>query len=384
MNPDQLLPESTEEPKPLQPGRQGNGGRAFGRRNILKIAGVGGAALGAFSIASAAASGPGGGSTRAPAPAADPSWDKTFPRNPRVTHEKVSFPNRLGLTLVADLYTPQSAQSSGLMRALVVGHPFGGVKEQTSGLYAQTMAERGFVTIAFDASYNGESGGLPHSIASPEAFVEDFSAAVDYLGLHPLVDRERIGVLGVCGSGGFSLAAAQTDARMKAVATVSMYDMGRDRRQQLGDAWTEEQRREHVEQMSRQRWVEAEGGQKEYIVGTTETITADSPDVAKEFFDYYRTPRGQHPRSTTEMSMTSNGALMQFYPFQNLEWIAPRPVLLVHGEVANSRYFSEDAYAQAAEPKELYIVPDAGHVDLYDRVDLIPWDKLTFFFTESL
>ncbi|WP_105031944.1 alpha/beta hydrolase [Arthrobacter ruber] len=384
MNAQQLPPEAIPNTELTQPGRSGNDGRALGRRNILKLAGVGGAALGAFSIASAAASGPGGGSAPAPAPAVDPSWDKTFPRNPLVAHEKVTFPNRLGLTLVADLYTPQNASSSAPMRALVVGHPFGGVKEQTSGLYAQTMAERGFVTIAFDASYNGESGGLPHFIASPEAFVEDFSAAVDYLGRHPLVDRERIGVLGVCGSGGFSIAAAQTDTRMKAVATVSMYDMGRDRRQQLGDTWTQQQRREHVEQMSRQRWIEAEGGPTEYIVGTPATITADSPDVAKEFYDYYRTPRGQHPRSTTEMSMTSNGALMQFYPFDNIEWIAPRPVLLVHGEVANSRYFSEDAYAQAAEPKELYIVPGAGHVDLYDRVDLIPWDKLTFFFNENL
>ncbi|WP_411733115.1 alpha/beta hydrolase [Paeniglutamicibacter sp.] len=343
------------------------------RRQILKLAGIGGMALGTLSITGAAASRTG-----------ESTWDKTFPRSNRVNHEKVSFTNRLGITLVADLYTPKNAKRSKPSRALIVGHPFGGVKEQTSGLYAQTMAERGFVTVAFDASYNGESGGKPHHIASPEAFVEDFSAAMDYLGLHPLVDRERIGVLGVCGSGGFSIAAAQIDTRMKAIATVSMYDMGRDRRQHLGDTMTEAERRQEVDAMSKQRWIEAEGGQKEYVVGTPETITDDSPDVAKEFYDYYRTPRGQHPRSTTEMSLTSNGALMQFFPFQNIEWISPRPILLVHGEVANSRYFSEDAYQRAAEPKEIYIVPGAGHVDLYDRVNIIPWDKLDSFFKKNL
>lgn len=374
MNPSQNAPNRVN----TSPDAQG-----IGRRHMLKLAGIGGATLTGLSVSGAAASASAGSDASAEA-RIDPSWDKTFPRSPRVNHEKVSFTNRLGITLVADLYTPRNARPARPSRALIVGHPFGGVKEQTSGLYAQTLAERGFITIAFDASYNGESGGSPHFIASPEAFVEDFSAAMDYLGLHPLVDRERIGVLGVCGSGGFSLAAAQIDTRMKAVATVSMYDMGRDRRQQLGDTWTEADRRDHIAQMSQQRWIEAEGGEKEYIVGTPETITADSPDVAKEFYDYYRTPRGQHPRSTTEMSMTSNGALMQFYPFQNLEWIAPRPVLFIHGEVANSRYFSEDAHQRAAEPKELYIVPGAGHVDLYDQVELIPWDKLESFFTDNL
>ncbi|WP_459642300.1 alpha/beta hydrolase [Kineococcus sp. NUM-3379] len=316
--------------------------------------------------------------------ASEESWDKTFPRSDLVTHEKVGFRNRLGIRLVADLYTPAGLDRTTRAPAIIVGHPFGGVKEQTSGLYAQTMAERGFVTLAFDASYNGESSGRPHAIASPEAFVEDFSAAVDYLGLHPRVDRDRIGVIGVCGSGGFSLAAAQIDPRMKAVATVSMYDMGRDRRQQLGDTMTEAQRRQHLVDIGQQRWAEAEGWPTEYVIGTPEQITADSPDVAEEFYDYYRTPRGHHPRSTTEMSLNSNGALMQFFPFDHLDWISPRPLLLIHGEIANSRYFSEDAYARASEPKELHIVPGAGHVDLYDRVELIPWDKLTSFFTQNL
>jgi fermentation-respiration switch protein FrsA (DUF1100 family) len=372
---------SDNMPSPTTPDNPDDQGTK--RRQILKVAGIGGMALGTLAITGAASSerGPGDSASRK---TGGNSWDKTFPRSTRVNHEKVAFTNRLGITLVADLYTPKNAKRSKPSRALIVGHPFGGVKEQTSGLYAQTMAERGFVTVAFDASYNGESGGKPHHIASPEAFVEDFSAAMDYLGRHPLVDRERIGVLGVCGSGGFSIAAAQIDTRMKAVATVSMYDMGRDRRQHLGDTLTEDQRRQEVDAMSKQRWIEAEGGQKEYVVGTPETITDASPDVAKEFYDYYRTPRGQHPRSTTEMSLTSNGSLMQFFPFQNIEWISPRPILLVHGEVANSRYFSEDAYQRAAEPKELYIVPGAGHVDLYDRVNLIPWDKLTSFFKENL
>jgi uncharacterized protein len=344
-----------------------------GRRNLLKLTGVGAAALGVLAVTNGTAFAQ-----------ANLAWDKTFPKSDRVDHQKVSFYNRLGITLVADMYVPKNLERSRRHPALVVGHPFGGVKEQTSGLYAQTMAERGFITLAHDASYNGESGGQPHFIASPEAFVEDFSAAVDFLGVHPRVDRNRIGVIGICGSGGFALSAAQIDPRMKAIATVSMYDMGRDRRQGLGDTMSEADRRKALEDIAAQRWVEAEGGQKTYIIGTPETITADSPDVAKEFYDYYRTPRGHHPRSTSAMSLTSNGALMQFYPFEHVNTISPRPILLIAGEVANSRYFSEDAFARAAEPKELHIVPGAGHVDLYDRVNLIPWDKLQSFFDQHL
>jgi fermentation-respiration switch protein FrsA (DUF1100 family) len=171
---------------------------------------------------------------------------------------------------------------------------------------------------------------------------------------------------------------------MKAIATVSMYDMGRDRRQGLGDTMSKADRRKALEDVAAHRWVEAEGGQKTYVIGTPETTTTESPDVAKEFYDYYRTPRGHHPRSTTAMSLSSNGALMQFYPFEHLETISPRPILLIAGEVANSRYFSEDAFARAAEPKELHIVPGATHVDLYDRVNLIPWDKLQSFFGKHL
>jgi fermentation-respiration switch protein FrsA (DUF1100 family) len=312
------------------------------------------------------------------------AWDKTFPPSDRVTTEKVSFSNRLGIHLVGDLYLPKGMDRSKKSAAIIVGHPFGGVKEQTSGLYAQTMAERGFITLAFDASYNGESGGQPRSIASPEAFVEDFSAAVDFLGTRPFVNRDRIGVIGICGSGGFAISAAQIDPRLKAVATVSMYDMGRDRRQGLGDTMTREDRSQALKQIAEQRWTEFEGGPKKYVIGTAEVITQDSPAVAREFYDYYRTSRGQHPRSTTAMSLTSNGALMQFFPFAEIEMISPRPILFIAGEKANSRYFSEDAYKLAAEPKELLLVPGAGHVDLYDRVNLIPFDKLAAFFTEFL
>src|SRR5438552_12213986 len=219
------------------------------------------------------------------------AWDKTFPQSNKVNHEKVSFNNRLGINLVGDLYIPKSIDRSKKSPAIIVGHPFGGVKEQTSGLYAQQMAERGFITLAFDASYNGESGGQPRSIASPEAFVEDFSAAVDFLGTRPLVGRNRIGVIGVCGSGGFVLSAAAVDPRMKAVATVSMYDMGRDRREGLSNTMTKEDRIKALEQVAEQRWIEFEGGEKKYVIGTPEAITTDSQAVAREFYDYYRTPR---------------------------------------------------------------------------------------------
>lgn len=347
------------------------------RRHFLKMAGTGAAALGVLSMTGSTA-------FAQHTPQYTLAWDKTFPQSALVNHKKVSFYNRLGINLVADLYIPKNIDRSRRHPALVVGTPFGAVKEQASGLYAQTMAERGFITVAHDASYNGESGGQPHFIASPEAFVEDFSAAVDFLGIHPLVDRNRIGVIGVCGSGGFVLSAAQIDPRMKAIATVVMWDIGRASRQGVGDTISEAERRKALEDMAQQRWIEAEGGEKKYVIGTPEKVPADAPAFVKDFYDYYRTPRARHPRSTTAMSLTSNGALMQSYPVEHLDWISPRPILLIAGEVAVSRYFSEDAYKRAAEPKELYIVPGASHVDLYDRVKLIPWDKLTSFFKQHL
>lgn len=320
-------------------------------------------------------------------PTWDRTWDKTFPRSTKVDHTKVAFTNRYGIELVADLYSPK--QLRGRSRALIVGHPFGGVKEQTSGLYAQTMAERGFVTLAFDASYNGESGGTPRHIASLETFVEDFSAAVDYLGTRRGIDRDRIGVIGVCASGGFCLAAAQVDPRLKAVATVSMYDMGRAYRDGQGyapiasEVNTLAERTKALAEAAEQRWSEFAGGQIRYGGGDAIPLKPSQQAAAAEFADYYATPRGRHPRSHP-MSLTSLGAITAFLPLAQIELTAPRPLLLVAGEKAHSRYYTQDAYERAPEPKELHIVPGAGHVDLYDKVELIPWDRLTRFFDEHL
>jgi hypothetical protein len=312
------------------------------------------------------------------------AWDKTFPQSDRVDHQKVTYYNRLGIALVADLYLPKGLDRSRRHPALVVGGPYGAVKEQASGLYAQGMAERGFVAVAHDPSYVGESGGQPHGIASSEALVEDFSAGVDFLGGLPFVDRERIGVLGVCGSGGFGLAAAEIDPRIKAVATVSMYDIGQAMRQGLAESLDVAALRRNLEQIAAQRWAEVDGAERTLVIGTPQVLTEASSAIDREFFDYYRTPRGQHPRSTTAFSRTSGAQMSLFWSFQHLDWISPRPVLFITGEHAHSRLFSEHAYRLASEPKELVIVQGAGHVDLYDRVHLIPWDKLKSFFDSNL
>jgi hypothetical protein len=311
-------------------------------------------------------------------------WDKTFPKSDLVDHRKVTYYNRLGIALVADLYIPNSLDRSRKHPALVVGTPFGAVKEQASGLYAQTVAERGFVTVAHDPSYVGESGGQPHGIASSEALVEDFSAGVDFLGSLPFVDRERIGVIGVCGSGGFSLAAAEIDPRIKAVATVSMYDIGQAKRQGLAETMDEEALRLNFRQVAAQRWAEVDGAERAMVIGTPQTLTVASTAIDREFYDYYRTPRGQHPRATTAFSRTSDAQMSLFWSFQHLNWISPRPVLFITGDQAHSRIFSEHAYRLGSDPKELFIVPGAGHVDLYDRVNLIPWAKLQSFFQQHL
>lgn len=309
---------------------------------------------------------------------------KTFPLNNNVTVEKVNFHNRLGIYLVGDMYYPKNIDKSKQHSAIVVGHPFGGIKEQTSGLYAQAMAERGFVTIAFDASYSGESGGQPYHVASPEALVEDFSAAVDFIGTRPFVDRNKIGVIGICGSGGFSINAAALDPRMKAIATVSMYDIGRANRYGLNDTRSEEDRKKELARIAEQRYDEFMGSELKYVGGVAESIDENSDPVTAEFYEYYRTPRGQHPRGTNYFTQNSTPVLMNSFPFEMIQSISPRPLLFIAGEHAHSRYFSEDAYKLASEPKELYIVAGAGHVDLYDRMDLIPFDKLTSFFNDYL
>lgn len=309
---------------------------------------------------------------------------RTFPVNENVISEKVHFYNRFGIQIVGDMYLPKDIDRTQKHAAIIVGHPYGGVKEQTSGLYAQEMASKGFVTLAIDNSYNGESGGQPRKISTAEGFVEDFMAAVDYIGTRPFVNREQIGMIGICGSGGFVISAASVDPRMKAIATVSMYDMGRVNRQGLNDVMTEGQRQEILKLIAEQRWAEYEGAPTRYNYGTPESVDENTHPVSREFFDYYRVSRGQHPSSTTGFTANSTPALMNFFPFEMIQFISPRPLLFIAGENAHSRYFSEDAYKLAAEPKELYIVPKAGHVDLYDKTELIPFDKLESFFKEYL
>ena len=309
---------------------------------------------------------------------------KTFVADNMVTVRKVFYKNHYDITLVADLYMLADMDINAKHPALIIGHPFGAVKEQCAGLYAQEMAKRGFITLAFDASYQGESGGTPRHTVSPDALVEDFSASVDWLGIQPFVDRERIGVIGICGSGGFSVCAASIDPRIRALATVSMYDMGRATRNGLGDAMTDEQRKAMFSEVAQQRWREAEGEEPRIRFGTPEQLPENANEVQKEFYGYYRNPeRGLHPRYLGTR-YTSMATLTNFYPFAQIKEISPRPVLFIAGENAHSRYFSEDAYKQAGEPKELYVVPDANHVDLYDQTDKIPFDKLTDFFGKHL
>lgn len=311
-------------------------------------------------------------------------WDKTFARSGKVDHQKVTFKNRYGITLAGDLYLPK--ERSSRLAALAVSGPFGAVKEQSSGLYAQTMAERGYVTLAFDPSYTGESGGEPRNIASPDINTEDFSAAVDFLGLQPSVDRERIGIIGICGWGGMALNAAAVDKRVKAVVSSTMYDMTRVMSKGYNDSVTLEQRTQTLEQLGRQRWQDAEKGATSYGPVSLE-LKGGEPQFVVEYASYYKTPRGFHPRainSNASWSLTTPLSFMNMPLLTYIKEISPRPVLFVHGEKAHSRYFSETAYAAAAEPKELLIIPGANHTDLYDRMDKIPFDRITEFFGRNL
>ena len=309
---------------------------------------------------------------------------RTFTLSEKVSVEKVSYKNRYGIALAADMYLPKDMDRSRKHAAVIVGTPYGGVKEQGAGIYAQTMAEQGFVAIAFDESFNGESGGEPRRVSSPDIFVEDFSATVDFIGSRTFVDKNKIGVIGMCGSGGFAICAAQVDRRIKAVVTVSMYDMSRVKRYGFKDSMTEEERSKYLDELGEQRWKDFTSGELHMSYGTPNIIDANSDPISCEFYEYYRMPRGQHPNSTTGMSTTSDLPFMNFPLFTYIKDISPRPVLFVIGEHAHSRYFSDDTYKMAAEPKELYVVPGAGHVDLYDRTDMIPFDKLTAFFREHL
>ncbi|PRA48279.1 hypothetical protein CQ062_22265 [Ochrobactrum sp. MYb68] len=348
-----------------------------GRRDLLKLAGVGVAALGAASFLS---------TPEAKAQTMSQDWDKVFPKSEKVDHLKVSFKNRYGITLSGDLYLPKERANSRLP-AIVVSGPFGAVKEQSSGFYAQTMAERGFATLAFDPSYTGESGGEPRNVASPDINTEDFMAGVDYLGLHDAVDRERIGVIGICGWGGMALSAVAVDKRVKAVVASTMYDMTRVMSKGYNDSVTLEQRAQTLEQLSRQRWADAEAGTSAYQAAYNATVASDSPQFMIDYHDYYSTPRGYHKRAVNSGNAWTQTTPLPFMNLPILTYIAeisPRPILFIHGEKAHSRYFSETAFAAAAEPKELMIIPGASHVDLYDKVDLIPFDKLTSFFNQHL
>ncbi|OCG71053.1 hypothetical protein A9G43_05865 [Gilliamella sp. Occ3-1] len=315
-----------------------------------------------------------------------------FYQSNNVTMQKVSFLNQYKMSVVGNLFMPKTLDAKNKYPAIIVGHPMGAVKEQSANLYATKMAEQGFIALAIDLSFWGESEGQPRNVVLPDMYAEDFSAAVDYLGTQTFVDRNNIGVIGVCGSGSFVISAAKIDPRLKAIATVSMYDMGSANRNALHHSLTLEQRKQIIKQASEQRYVEFTGGQTLYTSGTVNKgqLRPEDGPIAHEFYDFYRTPRGEYtpvsstPELTTHPTLTSNVKFMNFYPFNDIETISPRPILFITGDQAHSKEFSEDAYNRAIEPKELYYVKGAEHVDLYDRIDLIPFDKLTIFFKTYL
>jgi fermentation-respiration switch protein FrsA (DUF1100 family) len=350
------------------------------RRNLLKMTGAGVAALGAMSIFDATI-----------VKAQDMSnGAANFYTSDKVTLHKVTFKTQYQTSVAGNLYLPKDLDRARKTPAIVVGHPMGAVKEQSANLYATKMAEQGFVAMSIDLPFWGESEGQSRNLVSPEAYVEAFSAGVDFLGSSSFVDRQNIGAIGVCGSGSFVISAAKIDPRIKAIATVSMYDMGSAFRNALNHSQSVEQRKQFIATAAEQRWAEAGGADIQYIGGTTLELTADTDPIQREFYDFYRTPRGEFTpvgvarQTTTKPTLTSSVKFMNFYPFNDIETISPRPMLFISGDQAHSREFSQDAYNRASEPKELVWVKGAGHVDLYDRVDLIPFDKLKSFFDQHL
>ena len=319
-----------------------------------------------------------------------PADADNFYRSDKVEVQKVTFKNQYKMNIAGNLYLPKDMDKSKKHAAIIVGHPVGAVKEQSADLYAVKMAERGFVTMSVDLAFWGGSDGQPRNAVAPELYAETFSAAVDYLGTGPFADREKIGAIGICGSGSFAISAAKIDPRLKAVATISMYDMGAANRNGLNHSLTLAQRKQIIADAAEQRYVEFQGGATKYTSGTVHEITEKSNPIEREFYDFYRTPRGEFtpagssPLLTTHPTLSSNTKFMNFYPFNDIETISPRPLLFITGDQAHSKEFSEDAYKRAAEPKELYYVAGAGHVDLYDRVELIPFDKLESFFKANL
>lgn len=315
-------------------------------------------------------------------------WDKTFPKSDKVDHEKITFHNRYGIDLAADVYKPKNAE--GKLAAIAVGGPFGAVKEQASGLYAQKMAENGFLTIAFDPSFTGESGGTPRYMASPDINTEDFQAAVDYLSLRDDVDPEKIGIIGVCGWGGMALNAAALDTRIKATVASTMYDMSRVNANGYFDAEdSADDRFAKKQALNAQRIEDYKNGEYKLGGGVVDPLPEDAPFFVKDYYDYYKTPRGYHPRS-----LNSNGGwnVIGCMSFMNQPLLAyadeiRSAVMVMHGDKAHSLYFGKDAYAKLkGGNKELLIIPGAVHTDLYDGggKDYIPFDKLTAFFQENL
>lgn len=313
-------------------------------------------------------------------------WDKVFPKSDKINHQKVTFHNRYGITLAADLYTPKNA--AGKLPAIAISGPFGAVKEQSSGLYAQKLAELGFLTLAFDPSYTGESGGTPRYVASPDINTEDFCAAVDFLSVQNNVDQKRIGILGICGWGGMAINAAAIDTRIKATAAMTMYDMTRVNANGYFDSEnTADARYQKKEAMNAQRIIDYKNGTYALAGGVVDPLPEDAPQFVKDYYGYYKTKRGYHPRSLNSnmgWNVTSSLSFMNFPLLQYASEIRSA-VLLVHGEKAHSRYFSEGAYEKlTGNNKELMIIPGANHVDLYDNLNVIPFEKLKGFFEKYL
>lgn len=312
-------------------------------------------------------------------------WDKTFPQSDKVDHKKITFHNRYGITLAADLYVPKNV--TGKLPAIAISGPFGAVKEQASGLYAQTLAERGFLTIAFDPSYTGESSGQPRYVASPDINTEDFSAAVDYLSTRDDVDAERIGILGICGWGGMALNAAAIDTRIKATVTVTMYDMSRVNANGYFDSMNADARHELRRQLNAQRTEDYRNGTFALGGGVVDPLPADAPQFVKDYHAYYKTPRGYHKRSLNSNHGWNKTSPLSFINMPILSYSDEirSAVLMLHGEKAHSRYFSEDAFKKLqGDNKELLIIPGANHVDLYDNIEVIPFGKIERFFNENL
>jgi fermentation-respiration switch protein FrsA (DUF1100 family) len=360
--------------------RDSNDLNIISRRNLLHYAGAGAAALTLASLINI--------------PFAEakkmPNGADNFYTSDKVDLQKVTFDTQYRMKVAGNLFTPKALDRNVRTPAIVVGHPMGAVKEQSANLYATKMAEQGFVAMSIDLPFWGESDGQPRNAVAPDLYAEAFSAAVDFLGTRPFVDRERIGGIGVCGSGGFLVSAAKIDPRLKAIATVSMYDMGAVTRNGYNQSQTLEQRKAMLAQGAQQRYQEFATGEQIFRNYLPMQLPADADPVTRMYHDFYRTERGMHvpegrtPELTQNRTLAGEIKFMNFYPFNDIETISPRPMLFIAGDQAHSREFSEDAYARAAEPKELFWVRGANHVDLYDRVDLIPWAKLQSFFTQHL